>query len=142
MRKKILEKRLARLQSKKQSLTERAMSSQDVNEVRSINSELEDVNAEIAETQEEITAIEAEEKEEETRSLPPVNAKLVNGDVPGAVVGSFNAPEARSNDDPFSTMEYRKAFMKYAQTGEPIPASLYQRDGSPANTDTGCYYPY
>ena len=33
-------------------------------------------------------------------------------------------------------MEYRKAFMKYAQTGEPIPASLYQRDGSPANTDT------
>lgn len=136
MRKKILEKRLARLQSKKQSLTERAMSSQDVNEVRSINSELEDVNAEIAETQEEITAIEAEEKEEETRSLPPVNAKLVNGDVPGAVVGSFNAPEARSNDDPFSTMEYRKAFMKYAQTGEPIPASLYQRDGSPANTDT------
>ena len=136
MRKKILEKRLARLQSKKQSLTERAMSSQDVNEVRSINSEIEDVNAEIAETQEEIAAIEAEEKEEETRSLPPVNAKLVNGDVQGAVVGSFNAPEARSNDDPFSTMEYRKAFMKYAQTGEPIPASLYQRDGSPANTDT------
>ena len=54
MRKKILEKRLARLRAKKQSLTERAMSSQDVNEVRSINTELEDVNAEIAETEEEI----------------------------------------------------------------------------------------
>ena len=26
--------------------------------------------------------------------------------------------------------------MRYAQTGEAIPASLYQRDGSPANTDT------
>ena len=56
MRKKILEKRLARLNSKKQSLTERAMSSQDVNEVRSINSQIEDVNAEIAETQEELEA--------------------------------------------------------------------------------------
>ena len=32
MRKKILEKRLNRLNSKRQSLTERAMSSQDVNE--------------------------------------------------------------------------------------------------------------
>ena len=142
MRKKILEKRLARLNSKKQSLTERAMSSQDVNEVRSINSEIEDLNAEIAETQEELEAIEAEERqaelEAEKRASNPVptNAQRVNGDIAGAVVGSFNAPEARSNDDPFSTMEYRKAFMKYAQTGEPIPASLYQRDGSPANTDT------
>lgn len=142
MRKKILEKRLARLNSKKQSLTERAMSSQDVNEVRSINSEIEDLNAEIAETQEELEAIEAEERqaalEAEQRAANPVpaNAQRVNGDIAGAVVGSFNAPEARSNDDPFSTMEYRRAFMKYAQTGEPIPASLYQRDGSPANTDT------
>ena len=142
MRKKILEKRLARLNSKKQSLTERAMSSQDVNEVRSINSQIEDVNAEIAETQEELEAIEAEERqaelEAEQRAANPVpaNAQRVNGDIPGAVVGSFNAPETRDNADPFSTMEYRRAFMKYAQTGEPIPATLYQRDGSPANTDT------
>jgi len=142
MRKKILEKRLARLQSKRQSLTERAMSSQDVNEVRSINSQIEDVNAEIAETQEELEAIEAEERqaelEAEQRAANPVpaNAQRVNGDIPGAVVGSFNAPETRDNADPFSTMEYRRAFMKYAQTGEPIPATLYQRDGSPANTDT------
>jgi HK97 family phage major capsid protein len=118
------------------------MSSQDVNEVRSINSELEDVNAEIAETQEELEAIEAEERqaelEAEQRAANPVpaNAQRVNGDIPGAVVGSFNAPETRDNADPLSTMEYRRAFMKYAQTGEPIPATLYQRDGSPANTDT------
>jgi len=133
MRKKILEKRLARLQSKRQSLTERAMSSQDVNEVRSINSQIEDVNAEIAETQEELEAIEAEQR---AANPVPANAQRVNGDIPGAVVGSFNAPETRDNADPFSTMEYRRAFMKYAQTGEPIPATLYQRDGSPANTDT------
>jgi HK97 family phage major capsid protein len=143
MRKKILEKRLARLRAKKQSLTERAMSSQDVNEVRSINSELEDVNAEIAETEEELNAIAEEERqaelEAEQRAANPVpaNAQRVNGEIAGAVVGSFNAPQqTRDNDDPFATMEYRRAFMRYAQTGEAIPASLYQRDGSPANTDT------
>lgn len=142
MRKKILEKRLQRLQAKKQSLTERAMSSQDVNEVRSINTQIEDVNAEIAETQEEINAIEEEERqaqlEEEKRAANPVpaDAKLVNGEIRGAVVGSYKAPEVRDNEDIFSTMEYRKAFMKYAQTGEPIPATLYQRDGMPANTDS------
>jgi HK97 family phage major capsid protein len=141
-RKKILEKRLARLQSKKQSLTERAMSSLDVNEVRSINNELEDVNAEIAETQEELDAIAEEERqaelEAEKRAANPVpaDAKLVNGEIRGNVVGAFKAPEARDNEDIFASMEYRKAFMKYAQTGTPIPAQFTQRDGSPANTDT------
>lgn len=136
MRKKILEKRLARLQSKKQSLTERAMSSQDVNEVRSINSELEDVNAEIAETQEELEAVKAEEAkaEEEARSLPPVDAKRVNGEISGAVVGSFNATER--SEDMYASMEYRKAFMAYAQRGEAIPAQFVTRDGAPANTDS------
>ena len=142
MRKKILEKRLARLRAKKQSLTERAMSSQDVNEVRSINTEIEDANAEIAEAEEELKAIEEEERqaalEAEKRAANPVpaNAQLVNGEIRGATVGSYKAPEVRDNEDVFSTMEYRKAFMRYAQTGEPIPATLYQRDGAPANTDS------
>lgn len=142
MRKKILEKRLARLRAKKQSLTERAMSSQDVNEVRSINTEIEDTNAEIAEAEEELKAIEEEERqatiEAEKRAANPVpaNAQLVNGEIRGATVGTFKAPETRDNEDVFSTMEYRKAFMRYAQTGEPIPATLYQRDGAPANTDS------
>ena len=139
MRKKILEKRLARLQSKKQSLTERAMSSQDVNEVRSINSELEDVNAEIAETEEELNAIAEEERAEaleaEKRAANPVpaDAKRVNAEIAGKVVGSFSE---RSDEDIFASMEYRKAFMAYAQRGEAIPAQFTQRDGSPANTDT------
>lgn len=142
MRKSILEKRLARLRAKKQSLTERAMSSQDVNEVRGINTDIEDVNAEIAEAEEELKAIEEEERqaalEVEKRAANPVpaNAQLVNGEIRGATVGSYKAPETRDNEDVFSTMEYRKAFMRYAQTGEPIPATLYQRDGAPANTDS------
>lgn len=143
-RKKILEKRLARLQAKKQSLATRAQASQDANEVRSINEKLEDINAEIAETQEEINAIAEEEKGGdpasnpaeggEQRSLPPANAQLVNPHVNGSFKQETNVTQARENTDPFATMEYRQAFMKYAQTGQEIPANLYQRDGMPANT--------
>ena len=146
MRKNILTKKLARLQSKKQSLTERAMASQDVNEVRSINSELEDVNAEIAETQEELDAIEAEERavelEAEKRAANPVpaNAQRVNGDIAGATVGSFTT-EARSDDeDRTASLEYRKAFKAYVQRGIPMPTE--KRAGEAISTkDTGAAIP-
>ncbi len=140
MRKKFLEKKLARLNEKKKSLTERAMSSQDVAEVRSLNSDIEDINAELAETQEELDAILEEERqaelEEEKRAANPVpaDATRVNGQIAGVVVGSFGAEERDS--DPYATMEYRKAFMVYAQTGTPIPENLIRRDGAPANTDS------
>lgn len=142
-RKKILEKRLARLQAKKQSLAARAQASQDVNEVRSINEELEDVNAEITETQEEIDAItekKTETAEVDTRSVVPANATLVNGTVAGSYTQSTNLTQARAEVDQFSTMEYRQAFMRYAQTGAQtagiLEVDMSTRDGSPANTAT------
>lgn len=152
MRKKILEKRLKRLQAKKQTLTQRALASQDATEVRSINEELEDVNAEIAETQEEIDTIREEEPKEgeqrgipqegEIRELPPANATLVNGNVAGTFKQQTGITQVRENEDPFSTLEYRKAFMKYAQTGQAIPTNLAQRDGMPENaTQLGATIP-
>ena len=130
MRKKFLEKRLARLNAKKSSLTQRAMESQDINEVRSINEALSDLNDEIAETQEELDAIIADEKAAEQRSADPVtgatsipsNAHQVNGNV----AGSFQTqPQAENRDvNPIATMEYRKAFMAYVQNGTPIPAEV------------------
>lgn len=153
-RKKILEKRLARLNEKKNNLAARAAASQDVNEVRSINSELEDLNAEIEETEAEIAAIDEEEQptpqpepeqrggiptnenEPEQRGGIPANAQLVNGNINASYRQSTNMTQERQNTDPFATMEYRKAFMRYAQTGEAIPANLAKRDGIPANTDT------
>lgn len=140
MRKKSLEKRMQRLLDKKAKLTKRCDASEDANEVRDLTDQLEDVNAEIAETQEELNAIEEEERqaqlEAETRSLPPANAQPVNSSIVGAFGISTPTTQTRENDDPFDTMEYRKAFMKYAQTGEAIPTNLAQRDGSPANTTT------
>ncbi|MBR6503052.1 MAG: phage major capsid protein [Clostridia bacterium] len=141
-RKDILTKKLARLNAKKSSLTSRAMASQDVNEVRSINAELEDVNAEIEETQSEIDAIDAEENEAAQRAAQvPDGAQLVNGSIVGAFAqGSQPATggENRENVDPTSTMEYRQAFMKYVQTGEPIT-----RAGEAISTnETGAAIPF
>lgn len=116
--KKILEKRLARLNTKKETLTKRAMDSQDVNEVKSINEQLTEVNAEIDETQAQIDAIE-EEEANENRAAVPASATLVNG----SVVGSFEAKKADENRDNVNqteTLEYRNAFMRYIQTGEPM----------------------
>lgn len=144
-RKKILESRLARLQAKRSSLAERAMASQDANEVRSINDEIVEVNAEIDETQAEIDAITEEEGSEgtgaegtgaEARSAVPAGAQLVNGSIVGSFTAGATPSQTRSDVDPFASMEYRRAFMRYAQTGEAIPTSLIQRDGMPANTDT------
>lgn len=162
-RKKILEKRMQRLMAKKQSLTARALASQDANEVRSINEQLEDVNAEIQETQEEIDAIEdeptdgnpattgASEPDEpvQQRSNPPAGAQHVNGGIVGGIVGSFSqqtgSTQQRSNDDPYASMEYRNAFKAYVQTGTPIPSNLSQRAGGDpgptVTTDLGAIIP-
>lgn len=130
MRKKILEKRLARLQEKAKSITTRALASQDANEVRALNEELSDINAEISETQEEIAEIDAEEQ----RSVvPPVDAQRVNAGVPNTV-GSFKAEER--SEDMFASMEYRKAFKSYVQTGAAIPEKFAKRDAMTANTET------
>lgn len=142
MRKDFLKKKIARLSAKKATLTERALASQDAAEVRSINDELVEVNAEIDECNEELAAIEADEARAaqaaaaaETRELPPANAQVVNGGIVASFGQAATQTENRDND-PFGTMEYRKAFMRYAQTGEAIPTNLIQRDGMPANTNT------
>ena len=138
MRKKFLEKRLKRLMAKKDTLTQRALSSEDANEVRSINDELADLNEEITEVQEEISAIEADEAaaaaQEEQRAMPPATAQRVNGDIVSSFGMGATGSQQRENTDPYATMEYRQAFMRYAQTGTPIPENLVQRDNMAANT--------
>ena len=149
MRKSILEKKLARLKAKRDEMKTRALASEDVVEVRSINAQLEDLNAEIEETQGELDAIAEEERAAqqtatqnaasepvtgESRSQIPANAQRVNGNVVGTFSQTTNPTQTRENADPFATMEYRQAFMRYAQTGQEIPANLITRDGMPQNT--------
>ena len=143
MRKKILEKRLARLQAKKQTITERCNASNDVAEVRSLTAQLEEVNAEIAETQEELDAI----NEEEGRSAagaataPPQGAQLVNPNVNGSFTAA-TAQQTREAEDTTASMEYRQAFMRYVQTGTMSGPLLEARAGEAINTnDSGAAIP-
>lgn len=138
-RKKRLEARMARLLAKKNSLDARCKASTDVNEVREMTEQLDEINADIADIQAEIDEIDEEERAKaqaaEQRSTAPAGAQLVNPvSVSGTVVSSTQTADARSAD-PYASMEYRRAFMEYAQRGTPIPADLVKRDGIPANTD-------
>ena len=134
MRKEILEKRLARLQTKVNDLKTRAQASEDVNEVRALTAQVEDINADIAEVREELEAIEME-----ARSAAPAT---VGEKIPETAekrgVASFKTTEERT--DVLESMEYRKAFMAYAQNGTQIPAEL--RAGVATSTaDTGAAIP-
>lgn len=134
----ILEKRLKRLTEKRDALKTKALASEDVNEVRTINAQIEDLNADIDEVREQIDALEAEERSDDKI---PDNAKHVNG---GMKLGSFDmgaeGSQKRDNTDPTSTMEYRQAFMKFVQSGTAIPAEL--RAGVAINTqDSGAAIP-
>ena len=134
MHKNALTKRLNRLETKKNSLVQRAMTSTDADEVRSINERIEDLNEEINETRE---MLDEEKTEEETRSLPPTDAKLVNGSILGAF-GQKVEEEKREETNPTESMEYRSAFMAYVQKGTPMT----KRNGEVISTaETGAAIP-
>lgn len=137
-RKQILEKRLARLNAKKTSLTQRALSSQDANEVRSINEELEEVNAEIEETQDELSCF--NEDDQVQRSAVPTSAQLVNGGVVASYVQLNDASAKRDASSTSDSMEYRKAFMAYVQSGTAIPMNLRAGEAITTN-ETGAAIP-
>lgn len=139
-RKKILEKRLARLMAKKDALKQRALASQDANEVRSINEQLEDLNEDIAETQEEIAACGEDvagaadpvDPTADQRQNVPQNAEMrgmnpLAGFTPGQ-------PEKREDERPYSSMEYRMAFKNYVQRGTVIPQDVITRAGGDKGT--------
>lgn len=139
MRKKILERRLARLEARKASLTARANASEDAAEVRSLTEELSELNEEIEETREEINAID-EEAAEERSMTPPAGAELHNGNIVGSFSQGANNSQERSNEDPLSSMEYRQAFMSFVQKGTAIPAELRAGEAISTN-ETGAAIP-
>lgn len=138
-RKEILEKRLARLNTKKANLAERSKNSTDANELRSLNDQIEEVNSEIEECKAEIDAIDEEERakqpEGEKRETTP-ETKLEGAQVLGAF--KQNVSVVQRDEDPTSSLEYRQAFMKYVQKGEPMQV----RNGEAISTaDTGAAIP-
>lgn len=110
-----LKKLLSSRKSKLKNLQERNEKSESLDEVRQLGVEISEVTEEIRGLESQIAQLEAQENndgEEDTRSnFDPSRALNVVGQT------DMNNGEARSEEDPLSSMEYRRAFMNYAQTG-------------------------
>lgn len=146
MRKKMLEKRVAKLEAKRQTLAQRALDSQDAAEVRSLNDQIADINDQIEDCREEISVLEAEEAEAkqaeearaaqaqaEVRDAVPVNANITN---------AFSQNVAETRDDPYATLEYRQAFKDFVQKGVAIPSNFATRsDDVLSSKDIGAIIP-
>lgn len=122
-RKKVLQKRMQRLLDKKKKLVERSQASTDINEVRSINEQLEDINEDIADVQDELDALEDDEPDEPTEPTEPTEPAPTPAE-PSArnfnPMASFSIvqPTEQRTGNALDSIEYRNAFMKYVQTGK------------------------
>ena len=123
MGKKYFEKRLAKLIAKRDALAQKGLASQDIEEVRSIQAQLEDVNSDIEDVQEALAAFE-EAEQAESRANVPSDAQPHNA---GIVASFATNPVQRSEENVLESKEYRTAFMHYFQRGAAIPADLQAR---------------
>lgn len=133
MRRDFLEKKLARLEAKKKKLDERCDAATDVAEVRNLIEQLDELNEEVAECREELVLL----KDEEARDEVPAGAEDVHADIARNSLGTFMRSKIEVvDDDPLSSLEYRKAFKDYVQRRVPIPEK-YKKAFKRAAGDTG-----
>lgn len=127
--KKYLEKRLAKLTAKRDALAARAKDTQDINELRSINSQIDEINGDIADINEQIADLDAEPRGAAEPVAAPA-AEPAAGEARGVLangynpIGRFSTPAAAPVVDAYDTKEYRTAFMEYMCRGTAIPAEL------------------
>lgn len=132
MGKRYFKRLLARLEKRAKALDERVSAATDVEEVRSLTAQRDELNAEIEDVKAELADIEASEKraaeeDAETRAVPPANAEVHNAGITASFATPAAATQSRTSEDVLESMEYRTAFMHYIQRGTPIPAELRAR---------------
>jgi HK97 family phage major capsid protein len=129
MRKDRLKAKLLRLRAKAQSLDSRCAASTDATEVRMLTEQRAEVQADIDDVTAELAEIEADEQRSAVPTAStaiPASAQAVNGNITASFSAS-PATTARSNENPFESMEYREAFMAYVQRGVKLPAEIVSR---------------
>lgn len=109
-------------EARKAELAEKARTTEDIQELRNINAELETLNTEMNELRNMIAEAEkkAQNDEEEFRSQKPV-PQGPEGRMNPMATFATGAKEERREEDPWNTVEYRKAFMEFAKTGKVTP---------------------
>ena len=124
---------LQKKEARKGELVERSKTSEDVVELRSIHAEMEGLNDEITELRGMLSAL----QDETPQGTPPTpeepQARSFN---PIATYSLGNNQQIKRNqeEDIYSTVEYRMAFMNYVTKGTPIPEEFrMQLDESRSN---------
>lgn len=123
-------------QERKAELKTKSQKSEDVTELRSINTELDTLNVEIAELRSMIDALPDEDNENNNSNpehfVPGGENRNSNpgGFNPIASYTNIGGPTKRStgeDEDIYSTIEYRQAFKRYVVEGTPLPEEYTQK---------------
>ena len=123
-RKKILEKRLAKIQNKIAELRAKMQACEDVVEMRGLAANIDDLTESEADIKEEIEAIEED--------IAAASGEQ-RGLTPGMIIGS-GVSTGQVEATGYGSMEYRQAFMNYATRGVAIPADVVARAAGDAGT--------
>jgi HK97 family phage major capsid protein len=128
MNKKKLQELLTKKESRKTEIGKRSAATEDIAELRNLNAELEGLNTEIAELRSIIDSFPDEAPAAGEYTPVPSGEQRMNpqGQLNPLVtygVGQGIQQQQRSDEpeDRYGTMEYRKAFMRFAQSGEITP---------------------
>ena len=127
--KKFLSDLIARKNQELADLKTRSDASTDVNEVRSIGAQMDAIRGEIDAAKAQLAEV------EDARSATPAFNPMQT-----IASATMNQAQARSDEDPRATMEYRTAFMNYVQRGEKSSVLQYElrtSNGTSADLDTG-----
>lgn len=135
MKKKLLDL-LAKKSLRKTALVTKAEKCEDVGELRSINSDMDEVNAEIAELRALIDTMPDDVIDENGQAQ---RTHAVNGAaIPAIVTAGIQTTENRA-ESPLASLEYRNAFMGYMKTGQ--MAAEFRDDTFTSTTDGSAIVP-
>lgn len=113
---------------------------ENVEELRTLQKEIESTNEEIRSLQEMIDAI----PDDKPNNGPTERTQVVNGEIPGVVTASAKGQEQRQENgvpqDKYATPEYRQMFMDYCLRGTEIPAE-YRDDAFTSVADAAAVIP-
>lgn len=128
---KFLENLIARKKNELEEMKKRMKDSTDANEVRALGDTLLALRDEISDAESQLAAL-----DDNTNPVPEENSID-----PKRTMGTFTKSSVRSEEDPRATMEYRSAFMDYAQKGVRSDVLQYRADDQNESTDLGVLLP-
>ena len=140
-------------EERKQALIKKSDASDSLEEVRSIGETIDQLNEELAELRS--LADKAEEDDEEPEAEPTPGDPHARGNEQHAhlspigrtaILGTYGLDRgqtepAERSDDPYSTAEYRQAFMDYVKTGKPSENLQFRADVTTGTGDIGAVIP-